>query len=312
MTQNDHERTAHTEFGQIFVVIGTRFPIDVIAFAHKVNAKEHPVQHDDSLKPDQDQMEALPAPQRQARLLEHLRTELFSDVQVLKDRFGVSIATIRRDLSELEKRGLLKRTHGGATIVNQVTRDYVNAIRQVTNAAEKKRIAQAAAELVVEGDAVMIDSGTTSLEVARLLAGKPSLTFVTNGSDVLAALVAGGARNVHFIGGEYVDINHSFAGPMAVEMVQKFNVDKAFLSVSSVDLKRGQFCTLLPQVAYVQRAMIEVAQSAIVVADHAKFDRTALSVIAPISRVDYIVTDAATRTVAASAPESIRNKFIFA
>lgn len=158
----------------------------------------------------------------------------------------------------------------------------------------------------------MIDSGTTSLEVARLLAGKPSLTFVTNGTDVLAALVLGGARNVHFIGGEYVEINHSFGGPMAVEMVQRFNVDKAILSVSSVDLNRGMFCTLEPQVAYVQRAMIDVAQTVIVVADHSKFDRTALSVIVPIEKADYIVTDTATQEIVASISESIKTKFIFA
>lgn len=263
---------------------------------------------------DADEVDTSPlsAPERQARLLEHLRAELFVDVQALREQFDVSVATIRRDLSDLERRGLLKRTHGGATVVNQVTRDYAVSVREVTNAAEKKRIARAAAQLVVEGDAVMIDSGTTSLEVARLLAGRPSLTFVTNGTDVLAALVAGGARNVHFIGGEYVEINHSFGGPMAVEMVQRFNVDKAILSVSSVDLRRNQFCTLEPQVAYVQRAMVDVGQTVIVVADHSKFDRTALSVIVPIERADYIVTDTATQAVVASVPEPIKTKFIFA
>lgn len=255
---------------------------------------------------------SLSAPQRQARLLEHLRAALFADVQVLRDRFGVSVATIRRDLNELERRGLLKRTHGGATIVNQVTRDHVAAVRQVTNAEEKKRIARAAAELVVEGDAVMIDSGTTSLEVARLLAAKPALTFVTNGTDVLTTLVTGGARNVHFIGGEYIDINHSCSGPMAAEMARRFNVDKAILSVSSVDVRRGQVSTLSPELGCVQQAMIEAARTAIVVADHSKFDRTALSVIAPLDSIDYVFTDAATRPLVAAAPGDIRNKFVFA
>lgn len=252
------------------------------------------------------------APQRQARLLEHLRSELFVDVHLLTEKFGVSIATIRRDLADLESKGLLKRTHGGATVINQVTRDYVASVREITNAAEKRAIARAAAELVVEGDAVMIDSGTTSLQVANLLASRPSLTFVTNGSDVQASLVAGGARNLHFIGGEYIDINHSFGGPMATEMVRRFNVDKAILSVSSVDLARGLICTLSPQIGYVQQAMIEVAQTVIVVADNSKFERTALSVIAPIADVDYVVTDAATRPHVAGLPEAMRKKFIFA
>lgn len=252
------------------------------------------------------------AGQRQARLIELLRSELFADVQVMRDRLGVSIATIRRDLSELESKGLLKRTHGGATVINQVTRDNPAAEREVTNAAEKAMIADAAAELVVEGDAVMIDSGTTSLQVAKRLASNTSLTFVTNGTDVLRALVDGGARSVHFIGGEYVDINHSCSGPMAAEQVRRFNVDKAILSVSSVDVKRGLICTLSPQIGSVQQAMIEIAHEVIVVADHSKFDRTALSVIASMDDLDYFVTNAATRPLVESLSENLKKKFIFA
>jgi DeoR/GlpR family transcriptional regulator of sugar metabolism len=252
------------------------------------------------------------APQRQARLLELLRSNLFTDVQLLRENLGVSVATIRRDLSELEARGLLKRTHGGATVINQVTRDAVTSVREATNAAEKQRIGKAAAELIVEGDAVIIDSGTTSLAVARALAGNSTLTFVTNGTDVLSALASGGSRNVHFIGGEYIDINHSLGGPLACDMVRRFNVDKAILSVSSVDLKRSLLCTLLPQVGSVQQAMIDIAQTIIVVADHSKFERTALSVIAPISKVDYIVTDMATKPMVDRLPASIKQKFIFA
>jgi DeoR/GlpR family transcriptional regulator of sugar metabolism len=252
------------------------------------------------------------APQRQARLLEHLRSELFVDVQVLKEQFGVSIATIRRDLTDLEKRGLLKRTHGGAVVINQVTRDSSAPVRETMNAREKAAIAEAAAAIIVEGDAVMIDSGTTSLQVARRLAGNQSLTFVTNGADTLAALVAGRARNVHMIGGQYVDINRSFSGAMAADMVRRFNVDKAILSVSSIDLKRGLLCTLSPEIGCVQQAMIEVAQSVLVVADHSKFDRTALSVIAPLDRIDYVVTNGETRNRLSSLPEKIRRKFVFA
>lgn len=252
------------------------------------------------------------AGQRQARLIELLRSQIFADVQAMRDRLGVSVATIRRDLTELEGKGLLKRTHGGATVINQVTRDYSAAVREITNAAEKAAIAEAATELVAEGDAVLIDSGTTSLKVARRLAGNDTLTFVTNGVDVLDTLVQGGARNVHFIGGEYIDINRSSGGPMAVEQVRRFNVDKAILSVSSVDVGRGLICTLSPQIGSVQQAMIEIAHEIIVVADHSKFDRRALSVIAPLDAVDYIVTDAATRPLVGALPENQKQKFIFA
>lgn len=251
------------------------------------------------------------AAERQARLIDCLRTEVFADAQKLKDALGVSIATIRRDLNELEARGLLKRTHGGAAIINQVTRDYMTPIREVTNAEEKSRIGAATAELVADGDAVIIDSGTTSLQAAKRLAARESLTFVTNGTDTLAALTGGGARNIHFIGGEYVDLNRSMGGPMAADAVRRFSVDKAILSVTAVDVERGLIATLSPQIGAVQQAMIEVARTVIVAADHSKFDRAALSVIAPLEKVDHIVTDEATRAFVRSLPAKQRAKFIF-
>jgi DeoR/GlpR family transcriptional regulator of sugar metabolism len=249
---------------------------------------------------------------RQARLIELLRSEIFADAQVLRDRLGVSIATVRRDLTELEAKGFLKRTHGGATIINQVMRDSSVAVRELTNSAEKAQIAESAAELIADGDAIIIDSGTTSQQVARLLASNTTLTFVTNGIDVLRTLVEGGARNVHIIGGEYVDINHSCGGPLAAEQVRRFNVDKAILSVSSFDVKRGLICTLSPQIGSVQQAMIEIAQETIVVADHSKFERTALTVIESAQTLDYIVTNEATRPLVADMPDAIFQKFIFA
>jgi len=252
------------------------------------------------------------APRRQARLLEYVRSRLFVDAQSLKDELGVSIATIRRDLAELEDRRLLRRTHGGAVSVTQVTHDNDTTIRERTNLEEKRRLAAAAAALVAEGDAVMIDSGTTSLQVAKLLAGNPSLTFVTNGQDVLGTLIAGGARAIHVIGGEYVALNLSFSGAMAAAMIRSFNVDKAILSVAAVDVERGLICTSHPQIACAQQAMIEVAQMVIVVADHSKLERTALAVIAPLERIDYIVTGGTARAAVAAIPEKLKKKFVFA
>ena len=251
-------------------------------------------------------------PRRQARLLECVRSRLFVDVQGLKDELGVSIATIRRDLTELESRKLLRRTHGGAVNITQVTHDNEPAVRETSNTEEKMRIAAAAAALVADGDAVMIDSGTTSLQVAKRLASNLTLTFVTNGTAVLATLIAGGAQAIHFIGGEYVPINQSFGGTMAVAMIRSFNVDKAILSVAAVDVDRRVICTSHPQIACAQQAMIEIAQMVIVVADHSKFGRTALTVIAPVAHLDYIITDVAARSAVAAIPEKLKKKFVFA
>ena len=263
-----------------------------------------------SLRRDSDKLR--PASRRQALLLELVRSRLFVDAQVLSDELGVSIATIRRDLTDLESQNLLRRTHGGAVSVTQVTHDDETAIREATNPEEKRRIAAATADMISEGDAVVIDSGTTSLQVAKLLAGNPSLTFVTNGMDVLATLVAGGARAIHVIGGEYVAINHSFSGVMAAAMVRSFNVDKAILSVAAVDVGRALICTSRPQIACTQQAMIEIAQTVLVVADHSKLERTALSVMAPLERIDHIVTGIEARAAVAAVPEKLKKKFVFA
>lgn len=249
--------------------------------------------------------------QRQARLLDHLRGEVVADAQKLKDVLGVSIATIRRDLNELETRGLLKRMHGGAAILNQTTRDYSTPVREGAQAQEKARIGAAAAELVVEGDAVLIDSGTTTLQVARRLAARRSLTFVTNGLDILALLAASGASEIHFIGGQFIEVNRSLGGPMAADAARRFSVDKAILSVTAVDLDRAVIATASPQISAVQQAMIEIARTVIVVADHSKFQRGALSVIAPLNRIDYIVTDEATRPMTRALPNDLRARFIF-
>lgn len=252
------------------------------------------------------------APVRHESILKRLDASGFVDIGTLVDELAASESTIRRDLSELEKRGLLRRTHGGAVPNAQVSRDTETEVREVLNVDEKRRIGERAAEMIVDGDTVMIDSGTTSRQVALRLAGNPTLTFVTNGFDVFASLIQGGAKNVHFIGGEYIPINHSFGGSLAVQMVRNYNVDKAILSVMSVDVRRMCICTLSPQIGCVQEAIISIANQVIVVADHSKFGRAGFSVIAPLDHVDCIVTDTETKSFLAQAPDKIKSKCVFA
>jgi DeoR/GlpR family transcriptional regulator of sugar metabolism len=253
----------------------------------------------------------LSVPQRQARLLELLRSETFVDAQGLCHRLGVSVATIRRDLSNLELRGLLRRTHGGAVLTNQVARDPANAERIIANSAEKARIGSAIAEMIVEGDAVFIDSSTTTLEVARRLAPRQSLVLITNGIDVFNTLIAGGAGTVYVTGGQYIEINRSFGGPLGAEAVRRFNVDQAVISVSSIDVKRGLICVSSPLIACVQQAMIEIARTVIVAGDHSKFGHSALTTIASLDEVDFVVTDEQARGVARGLDARHRQKLVF-
>lgn len=249
---------------------------------------------------------------RQARMLERIRSASYVDTQALRTYLGVSEATVRRDLVDLEAQGLIRRTHGGALSATQVTRDYTNAERLVKNTAEKARIGKVAAGLVQEGDVVFLDAGTTTLEVARHLADRRDLTFITNGTDLAACLGGAGVQRLFVTGGEYSDINHSMIGPIATQAILRFNVDKLFLSVSAVDLHRSQIGISSPTMAATQRAMIEIAQDVIVVADHTKFARNALSVIASLDDVDRLVTDRAAADHVALLPDALQRKFMFA
>ncbi|TVQ54662.1 MAG: DeoR/GlpR transcriptional regulator [Rhodobacteraceae bacterium] len=249
---------------------------------------------------------------RQRRLLDHLQSRSYLDVQQVCALLEVSEATARRDLAELETRGLLRRTHGGALPLLQITQDFPNDERLWRNADEKARIGKVAADLVAEGDAVFLDAGTTTLHVARRLARRADLTFITNGAGILACLSEARAERLFAVGGAYCAVNNSMTGPIAADTIRRFNVDKLFLSVSAVDPARGQISISTPDLALAQQAMIEIAQQVIVVADRSKFNRNALSVIAPLSAVDRIVTDAACRDLLEDAPEPLLRKMIFA
>lgn len=258
------------------------------------------------------QKSASHAETRQARLLERLQAMAYVETQTLQSYLGVSEATVRRDLADLEARGLIRRTHGGALPTVQVTTEYSNAERLVQNTAEKTRIGKVASGLVQDGDVVFLDAGTTTLAVARHLAGRQDITFITNGTDIAACLSAAGVQRFFVTGGEYSEVNHSLSGPIAIEAILRFNVDRLFLSVSAVDLSRSQIGISSPGMASTQRAMMEIAQDVIVVADHSKFVRNALAVIAPLENVDLVVTDRGAADQVAELPDVLQRKFMFA
>lgn len=252
------------------------------------------------------------AEERQAKILELLREENFLDLRMLTDRFGMSVATARRDLVDLEEAGLLRRTHGGAVSLNQVAQDKPNAARLVWNHAQKTVIATTVAGMIADGDTVLLDAGTTALEVAKKIAGRKSLTIISNGLDILAELARSEMPNVYAIGGEFTETNRSFRGPLAEQAIRQFNVDKLILNAASIDVDRGQICTSTPVNASVARTMIEVSSRVIVAADHSKFTKSSLSVTTKIEDVGVIVTDVGARSIIETAPEKLRRKFVIA
>ncbi len=252
------------------------------------------------------------AEDRKAKIVDLLREELFVDIKGLTERFGVSVATIRRDLGELEEAGQLRRTHGGAVSNNQVALDPSNADRAISHLAQKQAIAATAAAMIADGDTVLLDAGTTALEVAKILAPRQGLTFISNGADIIAELLRCEARSVYAVGGEYAEINRSFRGPLAEHFIRQFNVDKLILNAAAIDLDRGLIFTGSPANASSQQAMIEVSRRVIVVADHSKFTKSSFSLTGKIEDVGVIVTDAGAKSIIDAAPDKMRRKFVIA
>ena len=249
---------------------------------------------------------------RQSKIVEMLREELFLDITTLTKRFQISVSTARRDVLDLEEAGHLRRTHGGAVSISQVSQDPGNAARAISQKAEKMAIAKAAAAMVADGDVVFLDAGTTALEVAKLLIGRKGLTFMTNGADIIAELIRNDVSNFHAVGGEFAEINRSFRGPLAEHFIRQFSVDKLILNAASIDLARGLIFTGSPANASIQKAMMEVSSRTIVVADHSKFTKSSFSATARIEEIGVVVTDSGARTIIDTVPEKLRKKFIIA
>lgn len=249
---------------------------------------------------------------RQAKIIELLRERNFVDIKTLTERFDVSVATARRDLVELEEAGLLRRTHGGAVSLNQVAQDATNSARLVWKQEEKASIAATVVGMISDGDTILLDGGTTALEVAKKLVGRKNLTIISNGLDIVAELARHGDHKIYSVGGEFTDTNHSFRGPLAEQFIRQFNVDKLVLNAASIDVDRGLVCTVEPQNASIAKVMIDVSRRTIVVADHSKFTKSSLSVVGKIEDIGIVVTDRGATSIIDAAPEKLRKKFVIA
>jgi DeoR family fructose operon transcriptional repressor len=235
--------------------------------------------------------ETLFAEERKNRILQMLNEHGKLLVPDLCEVFSVSPATIRNDLGELESCGLLQRTHGGA-LCNEKTRYKLNSYQKAIGQLEEKRmIAQFAAGLVEDGDAIAIDTGTTALEFAKSLGGKRDITVVTNDLQIAAQLEQSASATVLVIGGVLHKGFHCAVGPAAARMLAELTVDKAFMSAHGVSLVKGLTVPDMNQ-AEIMRAMIGIAGEVIALCDSSKFGRTAFAQVAPVEAVDRIVTDA--------------------
>jgi len=227
-----------------------------------------------------------------------------ASVPDLSARFEVSEMTIRRDLRELDREGLLKRVHGGA--ISGFGRSYEPALnlRAEANQAAKAAIGKRAAELIEDGDSLAFDVGSTTLEIARHLGNKQNLTIITTSLPIANQIVENYSltSDVRLIlaGGIVRSREFSMIGPFAERTLQELHVDKAFIGVAGVSLEEGLTEYNLED-ATVKKSMLRSAHQVIVVADSSKLGRITFANVAGLESVDTLVTDD-------QAPEDLLNE----
>lgn len=235
---------------------------------------------------------AQPAPfsaERKQQILNALRTDRRLDAADLAVRLGVTGETVRKDLIQLERNGLLRRVHGGAVPVEQLS--YEPAVSARTEfAAEKIRIARAAlAHLPAQGS-ILIDAGSTTAQLAEILPGDVELTVYTNALSVALALVSRPRLTVFTLGGRLRSRTLAEVDDFAVRALAEINVDVAFLGTNGISLERG-LTTPDPAEAAVKRLMLGAAQQRIFLVDHSKIGLVRGSRHAEIGDMDLLITD---------------------
>jgi DeoR/GlpR family transcriptional regulator of sugar metabolism len=226
--------------------------------------------------------------ERRTRLLEMVRERGFAALPDLADLLEVSESTVRRDLEALEDSGQAKRTHGGVFYTGASPKLPHFDQLQPANWDRKRAVARKAAELVSDGDTVLLDGGTTTYEVARLLVGRP-LQIVTNSLPTANLFASNTNTDLVLLGGYVYPRTGVSLGPYANEMLARLNVRRLIMSVAGIN-ERGFYNSNLLLVE-TERAMIEAAEEVIVVADSTKFGHQSLAHLAPLSEAHHLVVD---------------------
>lgn len=214
-------------------------------------------------------------------------------VQELSQTLSVSESTIRRDLKELEEAKLLKRTHGGAVSLQSVSFEAAFPEKEDRFLDEKMRIARKAVEMIEEGDAILLDGGTTTLQIARELKTFSNLKVITNSIMALNELKDCRNIEVSITGGMLRPDTMAFVGPMTERSLEMVRVDKAFLGTNGLDLLEGITTPNMLEAA-TKRKMISVAKQVILLADHSKIGQVSFCKVADLQDMDYYILDSET------------------
>jgi len=242
--------------------------------------------------------------ERRRRICELLREQGRVTVDALATRFGTSLVTVRADLTALESAGALMRTHGGALSVEE-TDEPLN-VKQLQHHAEKVRIAEAACGLIRDGETLILDSGTTTAEIARRIRKLDirSINVVTNALNIAALLIDVPAVRLIMPGGILRRESNSLSGHMAEAALANLQADRLYLGADGVDPEIGVMTPHLAE-AELNAKMIRISRQVVVVADSSKLMRRNISLIAKTEQLHLLITD---RAAPPEAVEQLRQR----
>lgn len=228
---------------------------------------------------------------RRKKILEMVKESGEVLVADLSKKFDVSEVTIRNDLEYLEKKNFLIRARGGAIYTeNHVSIDQKITDKNKLHIAEKTAIGKEAAQLIKEGETIILDSGTTTAEIAKNLENFKQLNVITNALNIANLLVGHPNINVIVPGGYLRQNSMSLVGPLAEKSLRNFFVDKTFLSTDGLDTRLGIFTPNIDE-ASLNGIMIEISREVILVTDSSKFKRKSLALICGLDKIQTVITD---------------------
>lgn len=230
------------------------------------------------------------AEERKKKIVDYINEKRRVTVPELCSAFSVSGATMRNDLRELDESGLITRTHGGAIRKSRTGHEPVMDQRSNKNIDAKRKIAETALEEIEDGDTIILDTGTTVKELARILDKRKNLTVVTNDIKVAADLESFPSCEVLVIGGLLRKGFHCTVGYGMFSNIGSLSVDKAFLGANSFSARKGASTPDLSQ-SEIKRQMMEIAAKVIILCDQSKLETDSFMNFAAPSQVDLLVTD---------------------
>ncbi|HYX07853.1 MAG TPA: DeoR/GlpR family DNA-binding transcription regulator [Bacteroidales bacterium] len=228
--------------------------------------------------------------QRREKILDLIREDGHAKVLQLSNIFKVTEVTIRQDLEKLEKDGFIEREHGGAYLKN-IGMSVKNIVLQnQENLQQKAAIARKALEHINNGDTIILDSGSTTTEIAKLILGFKNLTVITNSLNIALVLGVDPEINLVVTGGEFKAPTLSLTGQKAADFFDGLHVDKLFLATAGITLKSGLTYPSISDIV-VKRAMIESANEVFLVADSGKIGKSSFASLGTLSLIDFLITD---------------------